>query len=144
MTNPALPISVHAPFAAPYVFKKELQYHPDYTPAYHRLAPRQQTLVDSDSARKPADEPVPAPSDPLSRIIDAFGPTAQLRFEPEEAKWPVRLESLPEEVFQDVLRFLDAQAIERVALVARKARVWTRSARKWRCVWKSSTACASS
>lgn len=55
-----------------------------------------------------------------------------LVFEPEDEKQPVHLQSLPDELLVHILDFLDTSALERFALVDRKARVLALDSTLWR------------
>ena len=66
----------------------------------------------------------------LAQITSAF--PLDVQFEPEDEKQPVRLRSLPNELLVFVLRRLDVMAIERFALVCRKARLLSLDATLWR------------
>jgi F-box protein 9 len=57
-----------------------------------------------------------------------------LSFEPEDERELLPLQRLPEELLVHILRYLGAAAIERFALVSRKARIITLDATIWRCV----------
>ena len=56
-----------------------------------------------------------------------------LSFEPEDESELLPLQRLPEELLVHILRYLGAAAIERFALVSRKARMITLDATIWRC-----------
>lgn len=55
-----------------------------------------------------------------------------LVFEPEDEQQPVHLQSLPDELLVHILDFLDTSALERFALVDRKARVLALDSTLWR------------
>ncbi|KIP01887.1 hypothetical protein PHLGIDRAFT_131049 [Phlebiopsis gigantea 11061_1 CR5-6] len=55
-----------------------------------------------------------------------------LIFEPEDEKQPVHLQSLPDELLVYILHYLDTSALERFALVNRKARVLALDSTLWR------------
>lgn len=55
-----------------------------------------------------------------------------LKFEPEDETQPVHLQTLPDELLVHMLDYLDTMALERFALVNRKARVLTLDSTLWR------------
>lgn len=67
----------------------------------------------------------------LATIMAPWG-ALELKFEPEDEKQPVHLQTLPEELLVHVLEFLDTTSLERFALVNRKARVLTLDSALWR------------
>ena len=66
----------------------------------------------------------------LASILASFPIT--LSFEPEDERAPSVLQRLPDELLVHILRYLGASAIERFALVSRKARMITLDATIWR------------
>lgn len=51
---------------------------------------------------------------------------------PLDEKYPILLSTLPEEVLENVLDFMDVTTLERFALVSKRLRVLTRGVGKWR------------
>ena len=64
-----------------------------------------------------------------------------LPLDPLDDKYPILLLSLPEEILDNVMEFLDVTSLERFALVCKRLRVLTRGVGKWRWVFRSSTCC---
>ncbi|GHJ90404.1 hypothetical protein NliqN6_6806 [Naganishia liquefaciens] len=123
VVDPALPVTATPPPLEPYVFRTHTQLGPDY----HSPA---RTPV-----RSHADgEGVHAEwTDPLTRIINKFEDDLYtVEFAPEEEKWPVLLATMPDEVIENIIFFLDVQSLERFALTCKKARLLTRIAPVWR------------
>ena len=55
-----------------------------------------------------------------------------LPLDPLDDKYPILLLSLPEEILDNVMEFLDVNSLERFALVCKRLRVLTRGVGKWR------------
>jgi hypothetical protein len=66
----------------------------------------------------------------LASILASF--PIPLSFEPEDEGAPSVLQQLPDELLVHILSYLGASAIERFALVSRKARMITLDATIWR------------
>lgn len=125
VVDPTLPVTATPPPLEPYVFRTHTQLAPDY----HSPA-RTPVRVHGDGESVHAEW-----TDPLTRIINKFeGDLYAIDFEPEEEKWPVLLATLPDEVIENVIFFLDVQSLERFALACKKARLLTRTAPVWRYV----------
>lgn len=128
VVDPALPVTATPPPLEPYVFRTHTQLAPDYhSPA--RMPVR--SHGDGEGVH-------PEWTDPLTRIINKFEEDLYaVEFAPEEEKWPVLLASLPDEVVENIIFFLDVQSLERFALTCKKARLLTRAAPIWRYVRKA-------
>lgn len=147
VVDPAKVIDAKPAPIEPYTFHNYSQLHPDYAPP-------------SSGARQPPDvgrrkKATAATSallatrtDPLSRIIRNFkppgwdaehpdpdstgDPAREHNFEAEEDKFPLYIASLPDEVLEHVVDFMDVQTVERFAKVNKKTRILTAGAAKWR------------
>ncbi|EKM50500.1 uncharacterized protein PHACADRAFT_104974 [Phanerochaete carnosa HHB-10118-sp] len=67
----------------------------------------------------------------LAGIMAPWG-LLDIKFEPEDEKEPVYLQTLPDELLVHILEFLNTTSLERFALVNRKARVLTLDSSLWR------------
>lgn len=74
----------------------------------------------------------------LASIVASWG-SFGLKFEPEDEKQPVYLQTLPDELLVRILEFLGTTALERFALANRKARVITLDSSLWRCAFLGRT-----
>lgn len=127
VVDPALPVTATPPPLEPYVFRTHTQLAPDY----HSPA-RTPVRSHGDGEGVHAEW-----TDPLTRIINKFEEDLYAAvFAPEEEKWPVLLATLPDEVIENVVFFLDVQSLERFALTCKKARLLTRTAPVWRYVFE--------
>lgn len=125
VVDPTLPVTAAPPPLEPYVFRTHTQLAPDYhSPARTPV----RTYADGEGVHTEW-------NDPLTRIINNFEEDLYtIDFVPEEEKWPVLLATLPDEVIENVIFFLDVQSLERFALTCKKARLLTRTAPVWRYV----------
>jgi F-box protein 9 len=125
VVDPTIPVTAAPPPLEPYVFRTHTQLAPDYhSPARTPI----RTHADGEGVHTEW-------NDPLTRIINKFEEDLYtIDFVAEEEKWPVLLATLPDEVIENVIFFLDVQSLERFALTCKKARLLTRTAPVWRYV----------
>lgn len=133
VVDPGMTVTATPPPLEPYVFKTHTQLAPDYhSPARQPIRSAGDPNIVAAAAA--VDTHVEW-TDPLTRIISGFEQDLYtIEFTPEEEKWPVLLATLPDEVVENIVFFLDVQSLERFALSCKKARLVTRVAPVWKYV----------
>ncbi|CAE6537374.1 unnamed protein product [Rhizoctonia solani] len=123
------------------LYRRAFRLDPNVDRAYHyqntteslqalTLAP-----IEPSTSQQPRPEPIhvsATSTHSIRTLISAFPPASELAFLPEDERQPVPIARVPDELLLHVLKLLDISAIERFAMVCRRARVLTVDPDLWR------------